>query len=160
MTSDFAETYAVLRRLASRQLRGNAATLDTTGLVHEAWLKLESAQDFQSQGHYLAVAATAMRQIVVDQARRRGSQKRGGDVVKVADMISQVAMPEDTELVLAVDEALSKLAQRDGKLAQIVEWRFFAGLDEAEIAAALECDVRTVRRNFRKARAFILGELS
>ncbi|MFT3693090.1 MAG: ECF-type sigma factor [Kofleriaceae bacterium] len=160
MAGDFTETYAVLRRLASRQLRGHANTLDTTGLVHEAWLKLEGAPDFESQSHYLAVAATAMRQIVVDHARKRGSQKRGGDVVKVADAISEVAVMEDTELVLAVDEALTKLGERDKKLAQIVEWRFFAGLDEAEIAAALDCDVRTVRRNFRKARAFILGELS
>ncbi len=163
VASDFAEVYAVLRRLATRQLRRRAGnTLDTTALVHEAWIKLQGAQgSFESRGHFLAVAATAMRQIVVDHARRRRSHKRGGGVVHVASALSDVpGKVGDLDLVLAVDSALTKLAVWDARLAQVVEWRFFAGLEEAEIAVALEVDVRTVRRQFRKARAFILGELA
>jgi len=162
VASEFDEVYAVLRRLATRQLRRRAGnTLDTTALVHEAWIKVQGAQSFESRGHFLAVAATAMRQILVDHARRRRSHKRGGDVVHVASALSGVPGEiADLDLVLAVDAALTKLAGWDARLAQVVEWRFFAGLEEAEIAAALEVDVRTVRRQFRKARAFILGELA
>ena len=154
-----AEVYAVLRRLAARQLqRGGGHTLDTTGLVHEAWLKLREGS-FENRGHYLAVAAKAMRQIVVDHARGRAAQKRGGDVIRVASAISQIAASDDMELVLEVDAALTRLAAFDARLAQVVEWRFFAGLEEREIAEALGVDVRTVRRDFRKARAFIMSEL-
>ena len=154
------DVYAVLRGLAARQLkRSGGHTLDATGLVHEAWLKLRKGT-FENRGHYLAVAATAMRQIVVDHARRRHSQKRGGDVVRVASAISQVAATDDMELVVEVDAALTKLAAFDARLARVVEWRFFGGLEEIEIADALGVDVRTVRRDFRKARAFIVSELA
>jgi RNA polymerase sigma factor (TIGR02999 family) len=154
------DVYSVLRGLAARQLkRGGGHTLDTTGLVHEAWLKLREGT-FESRGHYLAVAATAMRQILVDHARRRHSQKRGGDVIRVVSAISQVAAADDMELVLEVDAALTKLAAFDARLARVVEWRFFGGLEETEIADALGVDVRTVRRDFRKARAFIMSELA
>ena len=157
---EFAEVYGVLRGLAARQLkRGGGNTLDTTGLVHEAWLKLHGAEPFANRGHFLAVAATAMRHILVDRARKRMSHKRGGDLVRVASAISQVAASDDVELVVEVDAALTKLAAFDERLARVVEWRFFAGLEEAEIARALDVDVRTVRRDFRKARAFILEQL-
>ena len=158
---EFAEVYGVLRGLAARQLRrGGGHTLDTTALVHEAWLKLDGAGTFESRGHYLAVAATAMRHSLVDHARKRLSHQRGGDRVRVASAISQVAASDDVELVVAVDEALTKLAAFDARLARVIEWRFFAGLEESDIAAALDVDVRTVRRDFRKARAFILQELT
>ncbi|MEO8549025.1 MAG: ECF-type sigma factor [Kofleriaceae bacterium] len=158
--SEFGEVYGVLRGLAARQLkRGGGHTLDATGLVHEAWLKLHGAAPFDNRGHFLAVAATAMRHILVDHARKRLSHKRGGDLIRVASAISQVAASDDIELVVEVDAALTKLAAFDERLARVVEWRYFAGLEEAEIAAALEVDVRTVRRDFRKARAFILQEL-
>jgi RNA polymerase sigma factor (TIGR02999 family) len=159
---ELAEVYGVLRGLAARQLKrvGGAHTLDTTALVHEAWLKLHGAPPFDNRGHFLAVAATAMRHILVDHARKRLSHKRGGDLVRVASAISQVAASDDVELVVEVDAALTKLAAFDERLARVVEWRFFAGLEESEIAAALEVDVRTVRRDFRKARAFILQELA
>ncbi|MEO6776987.1 MAG: ECF-type sigma factor [Kofleriaceae bacterium] len=163
MASDgeFTEVYAVLRGLAARQLRrGGGHTLDTTALVHEAWLKLHAAAPFDNRGHFLAVAATAMRHILVDHARKRLSHKRGGDLVRVASAISQVAATDDVELVVEVDVALTKLATFDARLARVVEWRFFAGLEEAEIASALGVDVRTVRRDFRKARAFILEQLT
>ena len=157
---EFAEVYGVLRGLAARQLkRGGQHTLDTTALVHEAWLKLHGAPAFENRGHFLAVAATAMRHILVDRARKRLSHKRGGDLVRVASAISQVAAGDDIELVLEVDAALTKLAAFDERMARVVEWRFFAGLEEIEIASALGVDVRTVRRDFRKARAFILEQL-
>jgi RNA polymerase sigma factor (TIGR02999 family) len=161
MDDSFSAVYRVLRRLASRQVRQRGATLDTTALVHEAWLKLEGgAGAFESRGHYLAVAATAMRQIVVDHARKRLAGKRGG-AAPVTASISRVvdgSTPKLDEL-LAIDAALGKLEALDPRLARVVELRFFAGLEEAEIASALSVDVRTVRRDWRKARAFILAEL-
>ncbi|CAN5393436.1 ECF-type sigma factor [soil metagenome] len=165
MSDGFDAVYAVLRKLANRQLRRSANdTLDTTGLVHEAWLKLDANERaFENRGHYLAVAAMAMRQILVDHSRKRRSQKRGGDVVVSASALSAEGFAPDVETLLAVDAALTKLAALDERLARVVEWRFFAGLDESEIAEALAVDVRTVRSDFRKARAFIvdaLGEAS
>lgn len=156
---DFDAIYRVLHRLAGKQMRGARATLDTTGLVHEAWLKLEGdAHTFESRGHFIAVAATAMRQILVDHARRRGAKKRGGGAIVISS-ISSVGVPSNVEDLLAIDRALTRLEALDERLARVVEWRFFAGLDEAEIAAALDVDVRTVRRDWRKARAFILEAL-
>lgn len=156
---DFDAVYRVLHRLAGKQMRGARATLDTTGLVHEAWLKVSGdSRDFESRGHFLAVAATAMRQIVVDHARRRGAKKRGGGAIVVSSL-SNVGVSSNVEDVLAIDRALTRLEALDERLARVVEWRFFAGLDEAEIAQALDVDVRTVRRDWRKARAFILEAL-
>ncbi|HEY8073246.1 MAG TPA: ECF-type sigma factor [Labilithrix sp.] len=157
----FSAVYVILRRLASRQLRSRGATLDTTALVHEAWLKLDAAGGaFESRAHYLAVAATAMRQIVVDHARRRLAQKRGGDALVTASIsrVGDARAPKLDEL-LAIDAALAKLEAVDARLVRVVELRFFAGLEETEIAEALAVDVRTVRRDWRKARAFILVEL-
>jgi RNA polymerase sigma factor (TIGR02999 family) len=156
----FGAVYVVLRRLASRQLRNRApGTLDTTALVHEAWLKLDGGGRFESRAHYVAVAATAMRQILVDHARRRRSRKRGGDAPVTSTPISLVGVAPNLDEVLAVDAVLAKLEALDPRLARVVEWRFFAGLEENEIARVLEVDVRTVRRDWRKARAFILTEL-
>ena len=157
----FDAVYRVLHQLAGRQIRrGARATLDTTGLVHEAWLKLEAgAHGFESRAHYLAVAATAMRQILVDHARRRGASKRGAGARVTASALSNVGAPSYVDDLVAIDRALTKLEALDERLARVVEWRFFAGLDEAEIAAALDVDVRTVRRDWRKARAFVLNEL-
>jgi len=158
--ADFDAVYRVLHRLAGKQMRGPRVTLDTTGLVHEAWMKLSAEpREFESRGHFLAVAATAMRQIVVDHARRRGAKKRGGGASLSVTSLSNVGVPSNVEDVLAVDRALTRLEELDERLARVVEWRFFAGLEEAEIAAALDVDVRTVRRDWRKARAFIMAEL-
>ncbi len=156
----FTAVYRILHRLAGRQLRGAEGTLDTTGLVHEAWMKLsDESRVFESRGHYLAVASTAMRQILVDHARRRRAQKRDAGVRVPASALDVVGATPRVEEVLLVDAALTRLAELDERLARVVEWRFFGGLDEAEIAAALDVDVRTVRRDWRKARAFILSEL-
>jgi RNA polymerase sigma factor (TIGR02999 family) len=157
----FSAVYRVLHRLAARQLRrGAKGTLDTTGLVHEAWMKLSAEpHDFESRGHYLAVASTAMRQILVDRARRRRALKRDRGTPVTASTLHDTSRPTSLEDVLAIDAALTRLAALDERLARVVEWRFFGGLEESEIAAALDVDVRTVRRDWRKARAFILGEL-
>ncbi len=157
--ADFDAVYRVLHRLASKQMRGPRVTLDTTGLVHEAWMKL-APRTFESRGHFLAVAATAMRHIVVDHARRRGALKRGGGASMMVSSLSNVGIASNVEDVLAVDRALTRLAELDERLARVVEWRFFAGLDEADIAEALDVDVRTVRREWRKARAFIMEQLA
>ena len=153
--------YDMLRALAHRQLRKSGGnTLNTTALVHEAWLKLMHGEsDFENRAHFFAVAATAMRQILVDHARRRHAQKRGGAAPAAESALANVGAESNVDELLAIDAILTKLEALDERLARVVEWRFFGGLDEAEIARALDVDVRTVRRDWRKARAFILGEL-
>lgn len=151
--------YEELRRMASvRRPRGGAdSLLNTTALVHEAYLKLfdRSRLELKDRQHFFAVAAMAMRQIVVDHARASGSGKRGGDRRRV-DLDSQLVGTEDrAEEILAIDEALGRLTQVDARLARVVELRFFAGLSEEEIGEVLGRDARTVRRDWRKARALL-----
>jgi RNA polymerase sigma factor (TIGR02999 family) len=153
--------YEVLHDLAHRQLRkSNGATLNTTALIHEAWIKLARGPrgDFESRGHFLAVAAMAMRRIIVDHGRRRRAQRRGGG--QPVTGLDNVGAESKVEDLLAIDAALDKLAAVDERLARVVEFRFFAGLEEQEIAEALDVNVRTVRRDWRKARAFILSEMT
>jgi RNA polymerase sigma factor (TIGR02999 family) len=155
--------YEVLHNLAHRQLRrSNQATLNTTALIHEAWIKLSRSPDprFENRGHFLAVAAMAMRQVIVDHGRRRRAQRRGSGQPVTSSALSQVGVDSTVEELLAIDAALDKLAALDERLAKVVELRFFAGLEEEEIAQALEVNVRTVRRDWRKARAFILSTIT
>jgi RNA polymerase sigma factor (TIGR02999 family) len=156
------EVYETLRLLARRQLRkGGGNTLDTTGLVHEAWIKLSNGEaSFESHAHFLAVAAKAMRQILVDHARRRGSKKRGENPPLSESILSTVGEETHADEILLIDAALTKLEELDARLARVVEWRFFGGLEESEIARGLDVDVRTVRRDWRKARAFIVAHLA
>lgn len=155
--------YDDLRRIARRQLgRGNPdGILQTTALVHESYLKLvdQSRADFQDRSHFLAVAARAMRQVVVDHARRRGAAKRGGGGHQTTLDEGHVAVESQAEWLLAVDQALTRLGERDGRLARIVECRFFAGLSEEETAAALGISVRTAQRDWMRARAWLQEEL-
>jgi RNA polymerase sigma factor (TIGR02999 family) len=156
-----AALYEVLRDLAHRQLRkSNGVTLNTTAVIHEAWIKIarSTQHSFESRGHFLAVAAMAMRQVIVDYGRRRRAQRRGGG--QPATTLSGIGSETNVDELLAIDAALDKLAALDERLAKVVEFRFFAGLEEEEIAAALDVNVRTVRRDWRKARAFILSEMS
>ena len=158
--------YDRLRQLAHARLRGQAAdrTLGTTALVNEAYLKLvDPAQaDYRDRNHFLAVAATAMRQIVIDDARRSAALKRGGvesnlelqDEIVAGD--APAAPPVD---LIALDRALTRLAEVDERLCRVVEMRFFAGYSVAETAAALESSERTVKRDWRKARALLYREL-
>ena len=159
----FALLYQELRRLARAQLRRNRRqeSLATTGLVHEAYVKLadQSRLDLRDRNHFLSLAARAMRQIVVDHARRRGTLKRGaGTLGTVLDEGAVVAQAKAGEIV-ALDEALARLESLDERLARIVEMRFFAGLSVEETAGALGVSERTVKRDWQKARAFLYAEL-
>ncbi|HTQ41781.1 MAG TPA: ECF-type sigma factor [Polyangiaceae bacterium] len=159
-----AAVYEVLHDLAHRQLlRSSGATLNTTALVHEAWIKLARGAngEFESRSHFLAVAAMAMRQVIVDYGRRRRAQRRGGGKAPVTESaLSRVGVDANIEELLAIDAALDKLAALDDRLAKVVEFRLFAGLEEEEIADVLGVHVRTVRRDWRKARAFLLSEIA
>lgn len=158
----FEAAYAELRRVARRQLRGlrPGDTIATTALVHEAFLKLvRRPLALEDQTHFFALAARAMRQILVDYARERGSLKRGGD--RRQTTLDDGALSAETlaEEMLGIDQALTRLEAVDERLARVVEWRFFAGMTEEEIAGAQGVDVRTVRRDWQKARAFLYREL-
>ena len=155
--------YAELRRLAHRFIireRG-PNTLETTGLVHEAYLRLAGAAeiDWQSRTHFFAVAARVMRRILVDAARQRRAEKRGGQQERVTldeRVMGNGLAPEE---MLALDSALDRLASMDPRQAQIVELRFFGGLTEEEIASQLQISTRTVKRDWSVARAWLHGEL-
>jgi len=156
--------YQHLRQTARRQVaRGWASrTLDTTALVHEAYLQLagETSVDWQDRRHFFAIAARAMRRILVDHARYRGARKRGGGLRPV-DLDRLAASADDQlELVLIVDEALTGLEAFNDRLARVVECRYFAGLTEEETAAALDSSLRTVQRDWTRARAWLLEALA
>ncbi len=155
--------YHELHAMARRQLAGQyGQTLDATALVHEAYLKLIGRRDvqFDDRAHFFAYAASAMRSVVVDYARQRLAQKRGGDLHRVTELPDDVEgglrLDED---MLALDTALTKLAAVDAKLAQVVELRYFAGLSEQEIAELLQRSERSIRRDWQKARLFLLASL-
>lgn len=156
--------YDDLRRVARLQLRRRrpGQTLDTTGLVHEAYLRLvdQTRATWRNRGHFLAVSALAMRQIAVDHARWRSRAKRGGGHAPIP--LEDVDEPAAREAVriIELDDALNKLAVENQRLARIVEYRYFAGLSEQETAAALDISVRTAQRDWCKARAWLRRELS
>ena len=155
--------YDDLRRIARVQLRRRrgAETLDTAGLVNEAYMRLvdQSQATWNSRGHFFAVSSIAMRQIVVDHARRRARVKRGGDQGFVPLDEARDQASDDAERILEVDLALQKLAGVDPRLAKVVECRYFAGLSESETALALGVSVRTAQREWYKARAWLRSEL-
>lgn len=157
------EVYDELRRLARRQLRSGppGATLSATALVHEVYLKLARSDGAppRDRAHLLALAARAMRQILVDAARRRAAGKRGGATPpSTLDDEVHGAEPRLAE-VLAVDDALDALSRLDPRLGRLVELRFFAGLSVEETAAVLGVSDRTVKRDWRKARAYLFHAL-
>jgi RNA polymerase sigma factor (TIGR02999 family) len=155
--------YEELRRMARGQLRRlrPGQSLNTTGLVHEAYLRLVDASraNYRDRGHFFAVCAMGMRQIIVDYARRRGRQKRGGDGVVVPLDAAVDPAAREAHRLLEVDAALRKLSQQDERLARVVECRFFAGLTDEETAEALGTSVRTAQREWFKARAWLRAEL-
>jgi RNA polymerase sigma factor (TIGR02999 family) len=160
----FPLVYAELRRLARSYMRKERAghSLQTTALIHEAYLRLiDAAQvEWQNRAHFFGVAARAMRQILVAMARERACQKRGGGARQVSlDEAVMIDKGTDEDLV-ALDEALGALAQFDARKAQVVEMRFFGGLTEDEIAAALGVSTETVRRDWRLARSWLRRKLS
>lgn len=159
----YAAVYEEIRRVArwQRRQRNAGETLSTTALVHEAYVKLAGPVrlGLRDHHHLIAIAARAMRQILVDAARARLSAKRGGGVAAVELDAEAVATPALAEELVALDRALERLAAQDERLARLVEWRYFGGMTDAELARAFERDERTIRRDWEKARAFLLREL-
>ena len=155
--------YRDLQRLAKRQLghRRPGQTLDTTSLVHEAYLKLVDSDQsaWQDRGHFFAVASIAMRQIVIDYARQSQAKKRGGEQRALGLDGVEIAIDEQADTLLAIDRALQRLHEIDERLPRVVECRFFTGLTEEETAEALGVSTRTVERDWKRARAWLRREL-
>jgi len=141
-----------------RQRPGN--TLQTTALVNEAFVRLVDSNkvNWQDRSHFFAISAQLMRRVLVDAARRRKSEKRGGDRVRVT-LADDVKSVDDQADVVAIDEALTRLAALSPRQSRIVELRYFAGLTEEEVAETLEISTRTVRRDWNLARAWLYREL-
>jgi RNA polymerase sigma factor (TIGR02999 family) len=155
--------YEELRRMSHRALRAEREghTLGTTGLVHEAYLRLveQRVATVEDRRHFFALAARAMRQVLVDHARRHRAGKRGGGALPLTLDDSIVALDDRADVMLALDEALSRLEVLEQRLAQVVECRFFAGYTEEETAETLGVTARTVRRDWIKAKGWLYGEL-
>ena len=159
----YALVYEELKRVAHHHLHvTNAqATLSTTELVHEAYLKLSPgpAAGWQGRAHFFGAASRAMRQVLVDFARRQRALKRGGLMTRVSLGQADAALELELDAILTLDAALDRLDAADARLRQIVELRFFGGLPESEIAEVLGVTTRTVERHWLKARLFLLREL-
>lgn len=156
--------YRELKQIAARFLKNERSnhTLQPTALVHETYMRLarEEKIEWRSRTHFFAVAAKVMRRVLVDYARSRRAAKRGGGV-PLAELPETIAVSDERiEQVLAVDEALCRLGEFDLRQSRIVEMRFFGGLKEDEIADVLGVSVRTVKRDWRLARAWLLGEMT
>ena len=149
------ELHRIAARYMARQKHKN--TLQTTGLIHEAYLRLahQEEKDWQDRAHFLAVAATAMRHILVDQARVRQRDKRGGDALQVSLAEADGRADQQAHEITALDDALKTLALLDSQQSRIVELRFFGGLTMEEIAEALHISLSTVEREWRSARAWL-----
>src|SRR5262245_32382098 len=153
--------YKDLRRLARYYLNSERQnhTLQPTALVHEAYMRITKTNgQWQNRSHFLAVAATAMRRVLVDHARTVKAAKRGGIKISLESALSY--SEQQSGEMLALDEALGRLATWDPRQAQIVELRFFAGLSIEEIAELLNVSVRTVKRDWNLARAWLYGQLT
>jgi RNA polymerase sigma factor (TIGR02999 family) len=156
--------YKELHRLARRYMAAEQSghTLQSTALVHEVYLRLVDVQnvDWQNRAHFYAICARLMRRILIDFARTRNYQKRGGDFAHIQlEETAAVSAGRGSEL-LAVDEALKQLAEVDTRKSDVVEMRFFGGLTVEEIAAALQVSPETVQRDWKLAKAWLLRELS
>jgi RNA polymerase sigma factor (TIGR02999 family) len=157
--------YAELRRLAARRLSAEKAgqTLDATGLVHEAYLRLAGGTkqpQWAGRGHFFAAAAEAMRRILVDKARRRSTRKHGGGRARVdLDAVGSLADKAPATDLLALDEALTRLATEAPAKAEVVKLRYFAGLTMSEIAEVLGISVATAERHWTFARSWLYAEL-
>lgn len=160
----FPLVYDELRRMARRALDGEQVghTLDTTALVHEAYLRLVDSVrvPWEDRSRFLAVAATAMRHILIDHARRRRAHKRGMAPIAVDLDKVQLSSDDSVEALVALDDALTRLAALSPRLVQVVECRFFIGMTEDETAAALGVTSRTVRRDWLKAKGWLAAVMS
>ena len=155
--------YEELRKLAAHKMANEAPgqTLQPTALVHEAWLRLVGTENpqFEGRGHFFAAAAEAMRRILIDRARQKLSLKRGTGAARVNLEDLEVASAADDDTLLAVDEALTKLAREDPDSAEFIKLRFFAGVTNDEAAQALGIPERTARRHWSFARAWLFREI-
>jgi RNA polymerase sigma factor (TIGR02999 family) len=156
--------YDEVRRLARRQLRAvgrPGATLNTTALVNEAYLKLvdQTAVSSHARAHFFALVARAMRQIIIDYARRARASKRGGEARRATLQESQIAVEDGADALLALDEAVERLGELEPRLVRIVECRFFGGMTEEETAASLGIGLRTVQRDWLRARGWLKADL-
>ncbi len=165
--ADYGAHYAELVRIARAELARHKrhGTLDTRALVHEAWLKLHAtnAADFASRRHFYATAAKAMRHVVIDYARARQAQRRGGGCEPLAlERLDHqpIALDLQIEQLVQLDSALDRLAEADPRLVQIIELRFFSGLEVREIADLLDVSEPTIKRGTRVAKAFLEKELT
>ncbi len=156
--------YPELRRMARRYMKneGEGNTLQATALIHEVYLRLVDVThvEWQARAQFFAVAAQMMRRILVDAARARGSHKRGGKAPEMNIEQTAVLSPATDRSILALDEALTAFSEVAPRQAQVVELRYFGGLTEEEIVAALKISPRTVRRDWDFAKAWLLRELS
>ncbi|HTL54925.1 MAG TPA: sigma-70 family RNA polymerase sigma factor [Candidatus Limnocylindrales bacterium] len=157
------EVYNELRRLAAHKMAGESPghTLQATALVHEAWLRLagNNQQPFENRAHFFAAAGEAMRRILVENARRKKRLKRGGDPQRVDLEEIELAAPMPDEELLALDEALTRLAQADARAAELVKLCFFVGLTQEQAAKELGISISTVERTWAYARAWLFREL-
>jgi RNA polymerase sigma factor (TIGR02999 family) len=156
--------YDELRKLAAQKMRQEnpGQTLQATALVHEAYVRLvdrDKIQDWDSRGHFFAAAAEAMRRILVDSARRRGAQKRGGDLERIHLAELQGQSGEEQVDLLALDDALKKLEELHPDKAQVIKLRFFAGCTLEETAEILGVSRATAQRTWAYARAWLFGQL-
>ena len=149
--------YDELRKVAAAKLAREPAgqTLNATALVHEAYLRLVGDQTFDHRGHFFAAAAEAMRRILVEKTRRKKAAKRGGDAKRDEQDLDRIATPEPDDEILALDEALEKLAAKDPQKADLVKLRYFAGLTADEAAAVLGISPSTADRHWLYARAWL-----
>lgn len=159
----FPRVYAELKGIAQSRLRSerDGHTLSATALVHEAYLKLvrQSDVDWQNRSHFYSIAARAMRRVLLDYAIARKAEKRGGGAAVVTLQDDSAGDFTKIDDVIAVDEALTRLAALDERQAQVVELRFFGGLTLEDIAKALDVSLASVNRDWRMARAFLATEL-
>ena len=157
------EVYGELRQIARRQLSRERAdhTLNTTALVHEAYIKLSSQTrvEWQNRAHFCAVAAQAMRRILLDYAKNRAAAKRGGDFIRVQLDEEVIRIDEQAEEIIALDAALTRLAEFDPRQAQIVELRYFGGMSIEDTASVMSISPATVKRDWNMAKAWLYREL-
>jgi len=156
----FAASYAELRQLAHARLRGGGrdVVLDTTALVHESFLRLSQREGvaFPDRSRFLAYASKVMRSVIIDLVRQRGNERHGGDLARITlttGLLDAAVVAE--EQILRVHEALEDLQSVDSRMAQVVDMRFFGGLNDLEIAAVLGVTDRTVRRDWQQAQLFL-----
>jgi RNA polymerase sigma factor (TIGR02999 family) len=154
--------YDELRKLAAAKLAQEkpGQTLDATALVHEAYLRLVGNQQFANRRHFFAAAAEAMRRILIESARRNGSLKHGGTLRRQDVCDSKLVAPEVSDDLLALDDALSRLAQADCDAAELVKLRYFAGLTAAQAADAMGISLRSAERMWTYARTWLFRQLS